>query len=79
MVQGIIDAFWETEEGLVLLDYKTDHVKTPEELVKRYQVQLGFYKQALEQATGKKVAKCYFYSFCLSGLIEAEPEVFSAS
>lgn len=79
MVQGIIDAFWETEEGLVLLDYKTDHVKTPEELVKRYQVQLGFYKQALEQATGKKVSKCYFYSFCLSGLIEAEPEVFSAS
>ena len=79
MVQGIVDAFWEREEGLYLLDYKTDHVRTAQELVKRYEVQLGFYKKALEQASLKKVAKCYLYSFCLSELIEVEPGDFWVS
>lgn len=71
MVQGIIDVFWEDADGLVLLDYKTDHVKTAEELKNRYKTQLDFYKRALEQATGKKVVKCYIYSFSLSELVLA--------
>ncbi len=39
-LQGIIDVFFVEEDGIVLLDYKTDRVQQAEELVKRYQAQL---------------------------------------
>ena len=65
LVQGIIDAFFEEEDGLVLMDYKTDFVKTDAktELTKRYEVQLAYYKRALEQLTGKQVKEVWIYSF----------------
>ena len=63
VIQGIIDAFFEEEDGLVLYDYKTDRVDTPEELRERYSVQLDFYERALVQITGKPVKERYLYSF----------------
>lgn len=50
--------------GLILVDYKTDRVfrKNPAELVKKYQVQLVYYAEALEKMTGKKVKEKYIYS-----------------
>ncbi len=65
LVQGIIDAYFEEPEGIVLIDYKTDYVKTEEELVKRYKKQLEVYGEALEQATGSRVKEHIIYSFCL--------------
>ena len=65
LIQGIIDAFFEEEGGLVLLDYKTDVIKRPEELVKRYKAQLDYYEEALESITGKKVKERILYSFYL--------------
>lgn len=65
LVQGIIDVFFEETDGLVLLDYKTDRVKTGEELVERYHTQLEYYGQALEQLLGKKVKETWIYSFAL--------------
>ena len=47
LVQGIIDVFWMEEDRIVLLDYKTDRVDAPEELVDRYKKQLELYAQAL--------------------------------
>ncbi len=64
-MQGIIDVFFEETDGLVLLDYKTDRVKTGEELVERYHTQLEYYGQALEQLLGKKVKETWIYSFAL--------------
>ena len=72
MVQGIIDAFWEEEDGLVLVDYKTDHVKEGQELIDRYQRQMHYYSQALERAYGKKVKECYLYSFALGKAVAVE-------
>lgn len=67
LVQGIIDAFMEEEGALVLVDYKTDHIRPGEEqvLVDRYQVQMDYYKRALEQMTGKKVKEKIIYSLAL--------------
>ena len=65
LVQGIIDAYFEEDGELVVVDYKTDRVKTGEELVKRYQTQLDYYAQALEQLTGKQVKEEIIYSFAL--------------
>ncbi|MGN0280586.1 MAG: helicase-exonuclease AddAB subunit AddA [Lachnospiraceae bacterium] len=72
LIQGIIDVFFEEEDGYVLLDYKTDAVQKAEELVKRYQIQLQYYAQALEQMSGyhqtgegKYVKEQIIYSFKL--------------
>lgn len=65
LVQGIIDVYWEDEDGLVILDYKTDRISDGQELIDRYETQMFYYKKALEEATGKKVKECILYSFCL--------------
>ena len=49
LIQGIIDVFWIEEDGIVLLDYKTDSVNEPEELVARYGTQLTLYEEALNR------------------------------
>lgn len=65
LVQGIIDVWFEEEDGLVVLDYKTDRVQSGKELKDRYRVQLDYYAQALERLTGKKVKEKIIYSFAL--------------
>lgn len=65
LIQGIIDAFFEEEDGLVVADYKTDRVDRADELVRRYRVQLSYYAQALERLTGKRVKEKIIYSFAL--------------
>ena len=65
LVQGVIDAFFEEEDGLVLMDYKTDRIRenAKEELTKKYQSQLKYYRTALEKLTGKPVKEVWFYAF----------------
>lgn len=65
ILQGIIDAFIMEEEGIILVDYKTDRVKDGEELRNRYQKQIDLYSEALEQILGKKVKRRVLYSFSL--------------
>lgn len=65
MVQGIIDAYFEEADGLVLMDYKTDSVQeeVKEVLTRRYRSQLKYYEQALCQITGKPVKERIIYAF----------------
>lgn len=65
LIQGIIDVYYEREDGLILVDYKTDRVGSSKELLNRYRVQLDYYAKALEQITGKKVREKWIYSFAL--------------
>lgn len=65
LIQGIIDVFFEEEDGIVLLDYKTDSVKTGKELAQRYRTQMELYQEAVERALGKAVKEKVLYSFCL--------------
>ena len=67
LIQGIIDAFFEEEDGLVLVDYKTDYILEGQEkeLTNRYRVQLEYYGMALEKMTGKKVKEKIIYSIGL--------------
>lgn len=66
LIQGIMDAFFEEEDGLVIVDYKTDRVSDAAELCRRYQVQLDYYAEALERLTHKKVKQKLLYSFALA-------------
>ena len=65
LLQGVIDCWFETEDGIVLLDYKTDYVPAngAELIRERYRVQLDYYTRALEQISGKKVTEKYLYLF----------------
>ena len=65
ILQGIIDAFIMENDGIILVDYKTDRVKDGEELRNRYQKQIDLYSEALEQILGKKVRRRVLYSFSL--------------
>ncbi len=65
LIQGIIDVFFEEDGKIVVADYKTDVIKSPQELTARYQVQLDYYAEALARLTGKKVTEKIIYSFAL--------------
>ena len=73
MVVGIIDLFFENENGeIILLDYKTDYVtkENLEEVKARYKVQLDLYKSAIEDISGKKVTKKGLYLFGINEFVE---------
>ena len=65
MVRGIIDAYFEENNEIVLLDYKTDFVneENKDEVIKKYEKQLEIYSNALNTLTGKKVKEAYIYLF----------------
>ena len=74
LVQGVIDAFFEEDGALVLVDYKTDRLKSADDFIKLYAKQLEIYARALEQIRGLKVKEKLIYSFCLGSTIEITSE-----
>lgn len=72
MLQGIADCLFEEQDGYVLIDYKTDRVKTPEELLARYSRQLSLYKAAFDALLDKPIKSGFVYSFVLKKGIEVK-------
>ena len=56
---------------LVVVDYKTDRVKTEEELIDRYREQLHIYADALSRTIGLPVGEALLYSFALGRTVDA--------
>ena len=71
-LQGIIDTAFEEDGEWILVDYKTDRVKSGEDLIKRYKIQMDLYKEALQRLTGMPVKACYIYSFRLHDAISID-------
>lgn len=69
MLQGIADALFFEEDGVVLIDYKTDRGVTEEVLADRYGMQLRLYSAALGLILGTPVKEAFVYSFSLSKAI----------
>ena len=69
ILQGIIDAFFIEDGEIVLVDYKSDHVREAETLIGRYQKQLELYAEALEKITGLRVKEKLIYSIILERTI----------
>lgn len=65
VVQGIADCVFEEEGKLVIVDYKTDHVKDAAELVSRYTDQLRIYAYALSETLELPIKECLLYAFSL--------------
>ena len=64
LLQGVVDCCFETEDGLTVVDFKTDHIRTQEELAQRtahYRSQLETYSLALERVLGKRIIRRVLY------------------
>ena len=70
MIKGIMDLVIEENDGLVLVDYKSDINSGYDGLKSKYEVQMALYKVALELITQKKVKEVYLYSFELEKQIQ---------
>ncbi len=73
MLQGIADCIFEEDDGLVLIDYKTDYVKDKSELIDDYSRQLELYKLALDKLYTKQIKEILIYSFKLNEEISLCP------
>lgn len=69
---GTMDLLFHEDDGWVLVDYKTDYVRKPEELAEKYSLQLALYQKAAERILGEAVKQAYIYSFTLDCAIELD-------
>lgn len=72
LIQGVIDCIFETDEGIILLDYKTDAVygDVLAKIKDRYELQISLYKRAVEQIWNQPVKNAYLFLFDGSHLID---------
>ncbi len=70
LLQGVIDCYFEEDDELVLLDYKTDYIDDLNKVKEKYSVQIEYYKDALQRLTGKNVKNKYLYLFYNDDILE---------
>jgi len=71
MLQGVVDCCYETEEGLVVVDFKTDHIRPGQEAERAeiYRAQLEAYAHALSQVLEKPISHKILYFFATNSEI----------
>lgn len=81
LIQGVIDCLLEDEDGLVLIDYKTDTIsgrfpggfaEAEPVLRNRYKEQVSLYGKAVEEIWKKKLKVKYLYFFDGNHLVEMD-------
>ena len=67
LLQGVVDCWFETPEGITVLDFKTDRVdeRTLGDRAEEYRPQLAAYSRALEEVTGRQVCRRVLWFFAL--------------
>ncbi|MDO4607855.1 MAG: helicase-exonuclease AddAB subunit AddA [Clostridia bacterium] len=65
IVQGAVDLCFEEPDGIVVLDFKTDHQDDPQKLKDYYAEQLNIYATAVEKIFNKPVKEKIIYSMYL--------------
>lgn len=71
-VQGIADMFFVEDDGIVLVDYKSDRTDDEDKYKDDYKLQLDIYKEALEKEFSMPVKQMMIYSFTLGKFIDLE-------
>ncbi|WP_407890892.1 helicase-exonuclease AddAB subunit AddA [Lacticaseibacillus sp. N501-2] len=69
LVHGMIDGYVTTSKGVVLFDYKTDHVKAAADLLPRYSLQLQLYDEALSAMQPQPVIARYLVALATGDVI----------
>ena len=75
IVQGVIDCYFEDEQGLVLIDYKNSWARdeaAEQVLIERYEGQIRLYAEALEAVLGRPVSEAWLYLFKSRRFIRVE-------
>lgn len=62
MVQGIIDCVFKENGEWILIDYKTDRDTAPETFVPRHEMQMNWYRTAIERLTRVKVKEMWLFA-----------------
>ena len=63
IIQGRADMFFYDDDGIVLVDYKSDTKENLEKELEAYSRQLAIYRTILPVMTGVRVKEIYIYSF----------------
>ncbi|SFA79496.1 MULTISPECIES: helicase-exonuclease AddAB subunit AddA [unclassified Bacillus (in: firmicutes)] len=80
-IQGVVDCLFEDEEGLVLLDYKTDAIterykggfeQAKRIMEDRYRMQIELYAKAVEQIWKKPIQHRYLFFFDGANILKIE-------
>ena len=73
LVQGVIDCCFEEDGRMILIDYKSNFIRSGRQheaelarIKDEYKVQIELYKEAVEKGTGREVAEAYLYLFVSS-------------
>jgi len=72
LLQGVVDCWFETEDGITVLDFKSDRVdvSTVEQRARDYRPQLEAYAHALTRLTGRPVTRRVLWFFALDRAVE---------
>lgn len=62
-VQGQIDLYFVEDDGIVVVDYKSDTAANLEEERENYAQQVKIYSRLLPERTGKQIKEMYLYAF----------------
>ncbi len=78
MVHGTIDGYFIENNGIILFDYKTDHVDQKHlstaiaKIKQKYTGQLRLYKKALNEFTPKKIRHKYLILLDANKVVEVK-------
>ena len=72
LLQGVVDCALIEEDGLTIIDYKTDHVSEESlpQKIQQYTTQVHTYAQALQRIYHKPVKRSMLYFFSLNRFVE---------
>ncbi|MDD3346855.1 helicase-exonuclease AddAB subunit AddA [Oscillibacter sp.] len=73
LLQGVVDCCFETPEGVTVVDFKTDQVRTEEEVARRaahYRAQLEAYSMALERVLERPVKRRALYFLAAGACVD---------
>ena len=63
IIKGQIDMFFTENDGIVIVDYKSDSKKSLDEEMESYRKQVQIYSKILPKFTGLPIKQIYIYSF----------------
>ena len=70
LLQGVMDMFYETDDGVTIVDFKTDREIPSGEVLESYSEQLRTYRRALSEITGKEAKRLILYHVTSGEYIE---------
>ena len=72
LLQGVMDMYYETADGITIVDFKTDRRRPEGEVLEKYSDQLRTYRRALFEMTGKTAKSLRLYLVNYGEHIEVE-------